>query len=104
MNKINLACGNTQVVGNGWIKLDYTSSSPYFLEADLLGRLPFGDDSAALVCSSYFLEHILRSDVPAFFQECRRMLAPGGILRLVLPDLKEMARTYLACRDAGKHY
>jgi SAM-dependent methyltransferase len=101
--KVNLACGNTFVLGNGWVNFDYTSSSPSVRQANLLGRLPLGGDSAALVYSSHFLEHIPRSDVPAFFHECHRVLTPGGILRLVLPDLENLCRTYLSHRQSGEH-
>jgi SAM-dependent methyltransferase len=101
--KVNLACGDTYMAGDGWINFDYVASSATVRKADLLGRLPLSEDSAALVYSSHFIEHIPRSDVPAFLRECLRVLRPGGVLRLVLPDLEEMARTYLAHRDAGEH-
>lgn len=90
--KINLACGGVFVTGDGWLNLDYSASSPAVPRADLLGRLPLSNDSAALVYSSRFLEHIPRGDVPGFLAECRRVLAPGGILRLVLPDLANLCR------------
>ena len=44
-----------------------------------------------------------RSRVPGLLAECFRVLRPGGVIRLVLPDLEEMCREYLARRDAGDH-
>jgi predicted SAM-dependent methyltransferase len=76
--KINLACGNTYVTDNGWINLDYNSTSPSVRRADLLGRLDLPDGGAELVYSSHFLEHIPRSEVSGFLGECFRVLAPGG--------------------------
>ena len=101
--KINLACGSIYISNDEWINFDYMSSSPSVSKADLLGRLPLADDSTALVYSSHFLEHIPRSDVPAFLHECHRVLVPGGVLRLVLPDLENMVREYLAMRETGEH-
>jgi hypothetical protein len=101
--KINLACGNTYVTDNGWINLDYNSTSPSVRRADLLGRLDLPDGGAELVYSSHFLEHIPRSEVSGFLGECFRVLAPGGGVRLVLPDLENICRTYLEHRDLGEH-
>ncbi len=101
--KINLACGNIYVTGNGWINIDYNSTSSNVRRADLLARLPLPDNSAALVYSSHFLEHIPRSQVPDFLSECLRVLIPGGVIRLVLPDLENICRAYLEHRDNGDH-
>jgi len=101
--KVNLACGDTFVPGDGWINFDYSSSSPSVRKANLLRRLPLAADSAALVYSSHFLEHIPRSDVSAFLHECRRVLTPGGVLRLVVPDLENLCRAYLAHRERNEH-
>jgi len=101
--KVNLACGGVFVTGDGWINLDYGASSEAVQRADLLGRVPLPDDHAALVYSSHFLEHIPREQVAGFLTECWRILAPGGVLRLVLPDLENLCRAYLTHRERGEH-
>jgi hypothetical protein len=101
--KINLACGGVFISANDWINLDYSPASPAVRRVDLLGRLPLPDNGAALVYSSHFLEHIPRAEVPKFLAECLRILAPGGVLRLVLPDLENLCRAYLAHRERGEH-
>jgi SAM-dependent methyltransferase len=65
--------------------------------------LPFATDSADVVYNSHFLEHVPRASVPKFLNECRRVLKVGGQLRIVIPDLENICRTYLAERDAGHH-
>ncbi|MFB1489907.1 MULTISPECIES: methyltransferase domain-containing protein [unclassified Thiocapsa] len=100
---VNLACGSTFVEGDPWINLDYAPSSVMVQSADLLAPLPFANDSVAVIYSSHFLEHVPRSRVPGLLAECFRVLRPGGVLRLVMPDLEEMCREYLARRDAGDH-
>ena len=100
---INLACGSVFVTDTSWRNLDYASNSPAVQRANLLGPLPFEDSAAELVYSSHFLEHIPRDQVAPFLQECWRILKPGGVLRIVVPDLENLCRTYLYHRDQGEH-
>lgn len=99
---INLACGPVFIDSPVWANFDFVAASGV-QQADLLGRLPLSDNSTQLVYSSHFLEHIPKPQVADFLSECLRVLKPGGVLRLVLPDLQNMARTYLQLRDDGKH-
>lgn len=103
MLKVNLACGGVFVDSPDWLNLDFAPTSPTVRKANLLGRLPVADGAAALVYSSHFLEHVPRDLVPGFLRECWRVLRPGGVVRLVLPDLENLAREYLAMREAGEH-
>ena len=101
--KINLACGNVFVSGDGWENLDYSARGAAVQQADLLGRLPLSDHCAALVYSSHFLEHVPRDMVIGFLEECYRVLEPNGVIRLVLPDLEELCKAYLHYRKLGEH-
>jgi len=103
IRKVNLACGGVYVADNGWVNLDYASFSRDVCQANLLGRLPLPDDSVELVYSSHFLEHIPRDMVTHFLGECLRILHPGGVLRLAVPDLENICRTYLGHRERGEH-
>lgn len=101
--KINLGCGTTFVKSEGWINFDYTPTNATVQQADLLAPLQLESGSVAVVYSSHFLEHVPRLLVPALLAECFRVLRPGGVIRLVLPDLEEMCREYLSRREAGEH-
>ena len=103
MLKVNLACGNTFVCGDNWLNVDYSSFNSSVLQANILSRLPINNNSAELVYSSHFLEHIPRDKVDYFLLECWRILKPGGVLRLVVPDLENLCRTYLYHRDQAEH-
>lgn len=100
---INLGCGAIFIDSPDWINLDFTPASPRVRRANLLTRLPLLSNEARLVYVSHFLEHIPKPEVGAFLRECYRVLQPGGVLRLVLPDLQEMAASYLHYREAGNH-
>jgi predicted SAM-dependent methyltransferase len=67
---------------------------------DLRKGIPCADGAADAVYHSHVLEHIDRDAVPAFFAEVRRVLRPGGIHRVVVPDLEQAVRAYLASLDA----
>lgn len=58
--------------------------------------IPFPDASVEAVYHSHFLEHLDRAAVPAFLREVLRVLRPGGVHRIVVPDLEGLCRDYLA--------
>jgi SAM-dependent methyltransferase len=70
----------------------------HIVRQDLTKPLPFADGSVDAVYSSHFFEHIYYSDAHAITRECYRVLKPGGILRLALPDGEAWARELV---DAG---
>lgn len=100
---INLACGPVFLENSNWINLDYVSSSKAVQKANLLEKLPVKQETAELVYSSHFIEHIPYSKVKDFLNETLRILKPGGVLRVVLPDLEEMASNYVTLRKQGEH-
>ena len=51
-------------------------------------RLKFADNSIDVVYTSHMVEHLYESDFDAFIAEAYRVLVPGGILRIAIPDLK----------------
>lgn len=63
-------------------------------------RLPFEPNSVNVLYSSHMLEHLDRVEARKFLAEAMRVLAPGGIIRLVVPDLQMRARAYLETGDA----
>jgi predicted SAM-dependent methyltransferase len=58
--------------------------------ANATGRIPCADDSAAAVYGSYMIEHLDRAEARAFLGEVRRILRPGGVLRIAAPDLARL--------------
>lgn len=62
---------------------------------DIRKGLPFDDRSVDAVYHSHMFEHIDRSKAPLFLQEVKRVLVPGGIHRIVVPDMENLANAYL---------
>lgn len=67
---------------------------------DLRKGIPFDDSTVDAVYHSHLLEHLDRNLVPGFLAEVRRVLRPGGIHRIVVPDLERQARIYIQSLEA----
>jgi SAM-dependent methyltransferase len=68
---------------------------------DMRKPLPFAPGSADAVYASHFLEHLYREEGQQLMQESFRVLAPGGIVRIVVPDLQAIVQEYLGERPFG---
>lgn len=99
---INLACGAKLCFEPGWLNADHVPSSDAVKKVNLLKSLPYSDNSFNVVYHSQFIEHISPEMGSQFVQECFRILKPGGILRIVTPDLENQVKEYLICLNALK--
>ena len=68
---------------------------------DLSKPLPFPDNSFSAIYASHILEHLYRSRGLALLSECKRVLKPGGTLRLVVPDLHALVVEYVNSKNNG---
>lgn len=67
---------------------------------DIVTGLPLADGTCAGVYSSHVLEHLSRDDVPVALRNVAKLLVPGGIFRLVVPDLRWRAEEYLRSNES----
>lgn len=63
-------------------------------------RLPHRDKTVDVVYSSHMVEHLDHHEALEFLTEAMRVLRPGGMIRLVLPDLRMRVDSYLQDGDA----
>src|SRR4029077_17458324 len=82
--RLHLGCGARHV--DGWVNIDFIGVSRVDLPWDLRNQLPFADGSAEAVFHEHLLEHLPLNAVLTLLQECRRLLRPGGIIRVGVPD------------------
>lgn len=99
----NLGCGPVFIDEDNWVNLDYEPTAKKVIQADLLQTLPLASSSFDGVYSSHFIEHIPIDLVDGVLTECLRILKPGGVLRLVTPDLEEMCKSYIRYRQESEH-
>ncbi len=95
--RANLGCGSQ--ICPDWINIDLVRTGPGVVAHDLSTGIPLPDASCEVVYHSHVLEHLRRSDAQFFMRECFRVLKPGGILRVAVPDLEQICRQYLLALD-----
>jgi predicted SAM-dependent methyltransferase len=93
MVKINLGSGHWKFYG--WVNVDLDIESAPEVCVDLSAGLPFQTGVADLMHSEDFVDQLQIQQAAAFFRECHRILKPGGVLRVLTPDLEQLARLYL---------
>jgi SAM-dependent methyltransferase len=97
---LNLGCGRR--FHPAWRNVDFVASSPSVQAHNLRDGIPYPDASFEVVYHSHLLEHFPRELAPEFLEECYRVLKPGGILRVVVPDLENIVRNYLETLERAK--
>ena len=92
---LNLACGSKVASAGNWTNVDFSSPIGDVIEMNILKGLSFSDNSFSVVYTAQFIEHLTLDQAKKVLQEVNRVLIPGGILRIVTPDLEELASSYL---------
>ena len=93
--RLHLGSGGHELPG--WVNVDLVGMGSD-LRWDLTSRLPFADGSADAVFLEHVLEHFPLETVLEMLAECRRVLAPAGILRAGVPDFGRYAESYAGDR------
>ena len=97
MNKLNIGCGDR--FAKGWTNIDFHSSDASVTRVNILRGLPYPEASFDVVYSSHVLEHFPRDTAGRMLKEMHRVLKPGGLVRVVVPDLEQTCREYLRVLD-----
>jgi predicted SAM-dependent methyltransferase len=92
--RLNWGCGHHPEPG--WINSDLKDGPGIDITCDIRDGLPLPDDGLDYIASVHALPMIPYPDLVPVLQELRRVLRPGGVLRLVLPDLDKGIKAYLA--------
>ena len=96
---LNAGCGPN--IAPGFMNLDYYWR-PGILCWDLTRALPFGDSSLEGIYCEHTLEHLAYKDAGKALREFRRVLIPGGQLRVVVPDVELYIDLYVRDRRGEK--
>jgi predicted SAM-dependent methyltransferase len=90
---INLGCG--ACVHPSWRNLDINPYVEGVEPWDANLGIPASSNSVDYVYHSHLLEHLSEEQGELLTKECLRILKPGGIVRIALPDLERISRDYL---------
>ena len=63
---------------------------------DVRRGLGYPDGSLAVIYASHMLEHLYRDEALRFLEGAHRALMPGGVCRIVVPDVEQIVHWYLA--------
>jgi predicted SAM-dependent methyltransferase len=96
LDKLHLGCGPN--IKHGWLNIDLYQRAD--LKLDLREDLPFPDNSFSIIYNEHFFEHV-DYPVPAtdFLKECLRVLKPGGVTRIGVPDTEWPLQEYCDVRN-----
>lgn len=68
--------------------------------ANATKHIPLNDNSVDVIYSSHMLEHLDQKEAILFLNEAKRVLKPGGVIRLAIPDLSIAINQYNNNNDA----
>ncbi len=98
---LNVGCGyplrqklHRHFYGPEWqeIRLDLDPTVQPDIVCSMIDMRPVSANTIDAVWSSHNLEHLQRHEVPLALAEFLRVLKPGGLLLLTLPDLQQVAQ------------
>lgn len=93
VSRMNWGCGDHPEVG--WINSDVKDGPGIQISCDIRDGLPLEDASLDYIVSIHALPEIAMMDLVGALRELHRVLKPGGVLRLGLPDLDKGIKAYI---------
>lgn len=85
---------------HGWVNIDLLRPGRTLdLYWDLRRGIPFPTGSVNAVFAEHLFEHLAYEQGIALMRECSRVLVPGGVLRIGVPDLDRYIASYLGRDD-----
>lgn len=98
---------NTDLVGFTDIRLESTApgrvyrvNDAPFIHHDVTQPLPAEDGAFEWAYSEHLIEHVSQAQALVWLKDVRRLLQPGGLLRLTTPDLGRYVAAYAARDEA----
>jgi len=83
-----------------YVAVDLVPQAPFAVAHDLRRPVPLPDGAVGRILSEHFLEHLAPGELPGVLAECHRLLKPGGLFRLAVPDYGHPRRR--ACLRQGR--
>lgn len=91
MVKLHLGCG-WRDFGKDWIHVD-GGDYPH-VKLKNITKLEFNSDTVDIIYSSHTIEYFDRDEIIDILLEWKRVLKPGGILRLSVPNFEKLIEVY----------
>ena len=92
IQRLNWGCGAEGEPG--WINSDLKDGPGIDISCDIQDGLPLENDTLDYIVSIHALPMIPYPNIVSVLEELKRVLKPGGVLRLALPDFDKGVRAY----------
>lgn len=90
--KLNIGCGDRLI--DGWVNVDQqTIDDVEPCNVRFLSN-KYGKETAEIIYASHVLEYFDEREVIDILKEWRKVLIPGGILRLSVPNIESLIQVY----------
>lgn len=84
------------IIPHSKVSIDWSNK---ILARDLRKPLPFESNFFSVIYASHLLEHLYCEEAKSLLKECFRVLRPGGILRVMVPDLECAIKEYIQDKE-----
>jgi predicted SAM-dependent methyltransferase len=91
---LNLGAGPRGIDDSHWVNVDGAPAVGVRFLVDLRRPLPFDDGAFDGVFCEHVLEHFSQADGERLAREVRRILRPGGVFRVIVPDAELVLKRY----------
>jgi predicted SAM-dependent methyltransferase len=92
LRRLHWGCGDKPVPG--WLNSDRRQTPGIDVVADIRHGLPLADRSIDYAVAIHALQDLAWLEIVPALKELRRVLRPGGVLRLGLPDMDRAIAAY----------
>lgn len=99
MVKLHLGCGRRNF-GKDWIHIDKANFT--HIDSHDVTRLPYDNNTVELIYACHLIAYFDRDEIVPVLKEWKRVLKPGGTLRLSTPDFGILTRVYRSGSDISQ--
>lgn len=97
---LNLGAGPRGIDDAHWVNVDGAADDGVRFLIDFQRRLPFDDAVFDGVFCEHVLEHLGQEDAQRLAREIARILKPGGVFRVIVPDAEWVLKRYFEAPGA----
>lgn len=90
--KLHLGCGKRNIPG--FINVDLINLPHIHHQRSVDNLKVFADNCAGLIYASHVLEYFDREEAVSVLHDWKRVLAPGGVLRIAVPHFNQLIKVY----------
>lgn len=88
ITKLHLGAGRNPL--QNWLNTDRSPRRDDILYLDITAPLPFADTTFEYIFNEHLLEHLSYPQGQAMLAQCKRVLRPGGTIRIATPNLQNL--------------